>query len=150
MIDFPESGESPDWAQAVDQFAQAVESALSGVVNSFDIPPQNVVIDSLNPGTLIVPGLAFPTSNVRAAFLKYAVFRKTTTTTVYESGYLDLVYSPDNPIGNKWELVREYTGDGKVDFTISDTGQITFITTTIAGLSHTGQLTYTASTLLQS
>lgn len=147
---FPTSGESPDWAEAVDQFAVAVQNALSGVAGAFDVAPQVLTIDSSNPGTADITGLAFAPTSVRAAFIKYAVFRTTTTTTVYESGELEAVYSPDNPVNNKWDISRVLNGDGQISFAISDIGQISYTTTMIAGLNHSGKITYSATALLQS
>lgn len=151
-IEFPESGQSPDWAPAVIDFALAVEAALNAAgIGGFDVPPQLVPIDADNPGTNInINPLAFPTSAVRAAFIRYTVFRTTNTNTVYEMGTLNVVYSPANPVGNKWEITREYTGDAKITFTITDTGQVQFSTAAIAGLNHQGQISFAAQSLLQS
>ena len=149
-INFPDSGESPNWAPAIIQFAQAVEDTLLAVAGPFDISPQIYVMTSNVNTNVDVPNLAFPTSTVRGAFIRYTVFRSTTTTTVAESGTINIVYNPDNPIGNKWEIVREYDGDAQVTFTITDVGQIQFSSASIAGVSHAGKITYSAQALLQS
>lgn len=150
-IQFPTSAQSPNWAQAVTDFAKAVEGALSSYVGPYDIPPQVLNIDASNPASNIdLPNLAFPTSTVRSAFIRYAVFRQTDTVTVAESGNLQVVYNPANPVNNKWEIARDYVGDASVTFTISDIGQVKYSTATIAGSSHTGQITYVAQSILQS
>lgn len=151
-IDFPDSGSSEDWSPAVIEFAQAVADALTSAVGTFDVPPQVQIIDASNPGTNVdIASLNFPTSNVRAAFIRYTVFRATDSTSVYEAGDLIIVYSPDNPVSSKWEITRgNITGDGQITFTVTDTGQVQFSTTAISGLNHTGRLSFEARALEQS
>lgn len=150
-INFPDSGTSPNWAPAVIQFAQAVADALSLLVGTADVTPQNFTIDSFNPVTnQDLPNLQFSTSIVRAAFIRYSVYRNTSTTTVAESGIMIIVYNPANPTNNKWELIRDFTGDAQIDFNITDTGQVQFTTQTLGGLSHNGKIAFAAQALLQS
>ena len=147
---FPTSGESPDWAPAVDAFAVAVEAALAGVAGAFDVSPQILAIDSSNPGTAELPNLTFPPSAVLAVFIKYAVRRTTSTNSGYQSGELEAVYNPNGPSGNLWDLSNVYQGNANVTFTMSDIGQLSFTTTTLAGLNHTGFISYSATALLNS
>lgn len=148
IIEFPSSGASPNWAPAVIQFAQAVESALSAVVGPFDIPPQIYVMTSNANTNVSVPNLSFPTSNVRGAFIRYSVFRTTSGTTVSESGTITTTYNPDGTVGNKWQITREYVGDAQVTFNITDVGQVQFSSVLLAGTGHSGKITYTAQALL--
>lgn len=150
VIDAPDSGSSPDWSPAIIQFMQAVESALASVVGSFDVAPQSFVLDSYNPGSNIdVPNLSFSTASVRAAFIRYSVYRNTSSTTVTESGDMIIVYNPTNPVGNKWEVIQQRVGDASVLLTITDTGQMQITTSTLAGLSHSGKLAYSAQAFAQ-
>lgn len=61
-----------------------------------------------------------------------------------------VVYNPNNPVNNKWEIIREYAGDGKITFSITDVGQVQFSTTTLAGTGHVGKIGFAAQTLNQS
>lgn len=150
-IEFPSSGESPNWAPAVIEFAQAVEAALSGVAGTFDVAPQILVIDAQNPGTNVnATGLSFPVSNVRGAEISYSVYRTTSTDTAYEFGTLKIIYNANGATNQKWEISRDYVGDGKITFTITDIGQVQFTTATMAGTGHSGKLSYAAKALLQS
>lgn len=151
IISFPDSAASPNWAEAVDQFAKAVEGALGSVVGAFDVAPQALIIDPYNPGTNIdITPLSFPVSSVRSAFIRYAVFRSTTATSVYESGELLVVYNPNGPINNKWEIAQRLVGDAQITFSITDAGQVRFSTIALAGSNHTGKLTFVAQSILQS
>lgn len=157
-INFPDSAASPNWAPAVIQFAQLVANALSAVIGAYDVSPQVFILDPFNPTSspTNVPSLSFPTTNVRAAFIKYSVFRTTSTTTSYQAGNIIVVYNPNNSVGNKWELIRDTVGKDSVSypediyFTITDAGQVQFTTNALPGINHVGRLTYTAQALVQS
>lgn len=153
IIDFPESAQSPNWSESLIQFATAVELALASVVGPYDVPSQILNIDAYNPGTNVeITALNFPSSEVRAAFIRYAVYRETSVTSTYEAGTLDIAYNPNGPVNNKWEIVRESGagGDGQIEFIISDVGQMYFTTTTLSGINHVGNLTFVAQSVLQS
>lgn len=149
-INFPSSGESPNWAPAVIQFAQLVAQALSGLIGPFDVAPQTLDISGNNPGTNVsIPNLAFSTVSVRAAFIRYAVYRNTTSTTVVEQGNILVAYNPTNPTGNLWEINQDKIGDAQISFSITDTGQVEFTTSTLAGSNHVGSIFYSAQAMLQ-
>ena len=149
IIEFPESAQEPNWAPAMVEFALAVEAALNQVTGPFDVPPQILDIDAQNPGVNVdMPNFAFPVAEVRAVHAIYSCFRTTTTTTVSETGTMQFVYNPDGPIGNKWEITRDFTGDAGITFNVTDIGQVTFTTSTLGGSNHVGRLTYQAKALL--
>jgi len=152
IIDFPDSAADPNWAPAVIQFATLVSEALSGVVGPYDVSPQVINIDSSNPGTAVdIQALNFPTAFVRAAFIRYSLFRTadSPTSSAYESGNIIVVYNPNGSIGSKWELIQNFAGDGEIVFSIADTGQVKFTTTQIGTTNHVGRLTVSAQALLQ-
>lgn len=142
-IEFPSTGESPNWAPAVIEFAQAVENAILSAVGPYDIAPQvfNLVSD-VNTNTDITD-LNFPTSAVRAGFIKYSVIR-VGGSTVIESGNIMVVYD-----GSSWTLSRDYVGDANCTFNITSTGQVQITTPTLAGYS-SGKVSFSAQTLQQS
>jgi hypothetical protein len=151
-VDFPEPGTSPDWGQAVEDFAVAVEDALSGVAGAFDVAPQVMNIDAYNPSlsNIDITNLSFSTTNVRAAIINIAVSRQTNTTKETEISVIHVVYNSSNSVGQKWEITREITGDASISFNITDSGQVQFTTTSISGSSHTGILSYSGKALLNS
>lgn len=150
IIDFPNSGADPDWSPAVIAFAEAVEMALAGIAGPFDVAPQTIDIDIYNPGSNIdVPFLSFSTTQVRGAFIRYVVYRNTSTTTVVEEGNILLVYNPAGPIGNKWQISPDRVGDASITFSITDNGQVKFTTTTLSGINHNGKIRASAQAFEQ-
>lgn len=151
-IQFPDPGASPDWGQAVEDFAVAVESALSGIAGSFDVPPQVMNIDAYNPSlsNIDITNLSFSTSQVRGAVIYIAVSRQTNSTVASEMDCLTLVYNANNSVGQKWEITRQYAGNGSISFNVTDVGQLQFTTTAISGTGHTGILSYRAVAVLNS
>lgn len=146
-INFPDTGNSPVWSDAVIQFAQTVAQTLNGIVGPFDIEPQIYnMVANLNTNVAI-SNLQFPVSNVRSANIRYDVSRSTNSTSVYEAGNILIDYNPNNPIGNKWSISQDFIGNADITFAITDTGQFTFTTTTISGSNHVGQIAFAATTL---
>lgn len=152
VIDFPAPGESPEWGQAVEDFAVAVQTALNGVAGAYDVSPQVMNIDAYNPTSSAtdITNLGFSTTSVRGAIINIAVSRQTNSTKATEISVLHIVYNADGGTGSKWSITRETTGDASIDFTVTDGGQVQFTTTAVSGSSHTGILSYSAKSLLNS
>lgn len=151
VIEFPNSGSAPNYAPPLIQFAEAVEDALSGVVGTYDVSARSFTIDSVPNATATdVPSLAFPTSEVRGAYVKYTIYRTTNSADAAETGTLMLIYNPNNSSNEKWEVVREAVGDGQVTFSCTDTGQVQVTLTALSGTGHTGKLNYSAQAIQQS
>ena len=149
VIEFPESSESPNWAPAMVSFAQAVEAAIATITGSFDVPSQTQNIDSDNPGIDInITNLTFPSTDVLNVEIMYGVLRQTDLSLVTEGGTLSLLYNSSNPVGDKWVISQVQQGDAKISFDITDTGQVQFTTETIAGINHTGIITFRALAVL--
>lgn len=160
IIEIPSSAESPNWSTGIIEAFQAIEAALSGLTGPFDISPKIMDISSYNGNTTAVDitdgvtALAFPTSNVRAAFIEYSVFRTVVngivTTSAYEAGHIIAIYNPNGTIGSLWEMSSDFVGDALITFYISDTGQISFKTGSMTGSAHAGKISFSAKALLQS
>jgi hypothetical protein len=151
VIEFPSSGQSPNWAPAVIEFAQAVEQALLSSVGPYDVPPQTIDITNGASSTPIT-ALSFPTSVVRSVIIRYSIFRKTDTalSEEVEAGTMTLAY---DSVSNSWSLERDFTGntDGKgVTFSVDSVGQMYYTSTSIAGSNYSGKLSFAAQALLQS
>jgi hypothetical protein len=163
IIDFPSSAQSPNWAPALIEFAQTVAASLSGIVGPYDIAPQ--VLDIENDGdehAVLTPSvsLAFPTSVVRAANIRYSVYRNNTASDDHaETGLLSVVY---NTSTGTWELQREFIGNvtpqgtsgsglttSGINFRIDNNGQIYYTAHAINSTGYSGKLSFAAQALLQ-
>jgi hypothetical protein len=145
VIDFPQDSSAPDWAPAVIAFAQAVTAALGEVIGPYDVLPQQMIIDTIPNGSpTAVTNLSFSTTAVIAARIDYAVYRNSTSTTLSETGTMRVVYNATNSPGSLWLLSRESDGDAMVDFSISDTGQVSINPTAIGGTGYSGFVDYRA------
>jgi hypothetical protein len=143
-IEFPSTGESPNWAPAVIEFAQAVEEALVTAAGPYDIGQQ--VYSLITDGTTdVITDLNFPSTAVRAAFIKYSVFRTSTLSTVVETGNILAVFD-----GSDWNLTsRDYVGDAQCTFNIDASGQVSITTTAIGGINYSGKVSFSAQALEQ-
>ena len=148
-IDIPEQGESQPWGPAITEALQALADAVNVSTGSYDVPPQVLHIDSFNSATdVTVDNLYFPPTDVISSFTFYSVIRQTQDSgagdakNVSEEGTMEVIYNSLNPVGNKWQLIRTSTGDASITFSITDLGQVTFSTTALSGINHTGLISF--------
>jgi hypothetical protein len=152
-VNFPNTGTAPVNSEAQIQFAQAVEAALSGLVSTGDVSKQIFTLNSSHnaASNVTLTGLSFNTAVVRAAFIRYSVYRETTApASAYEAGEMTVVYNASNPTNQKWELQQERVSDASISFTIDDNGQFYFTTTSIGAGTHSGAIAFVAQALSQS
>jgi hypothetical protein len=148
-ITLPSSGASPNWSPAILEAFKAIESAINSIAGTYDIAPQTQNINANDASSLIsIDNLSFPSADVRAATIYYAVHRKSTALEVTEAGTLEISYNDARSNNEKWEIVRCGQGDASINFIITDLGQIKFTTTTIGGSGHTGTISYRAISVL--
>ncbi len=149
-IEFPSTGESPNWAPAVIQFAQSVEAALSLVVNASDVPPQVQFISrDGDTGFRTIKNLEFDSGVVRAAYINYSLFfRENAGDITSESGTMTLLYD-----GTIWQLIREFVGEATVnsvltEFDVNESGQVIIKTGSLVDYSE-AKISFSAKTLPQ-
>lgn len=155
VINIPNSGASPNWSPAVIEAFEALADAVNAVTGTYDVAPQTQNID-LNNSSLNVSlnNLVFPSVDVRAATIYYTVFRSTEDSgigdneSLVEAGTLEISFDDTRPVDQKWELVRMGQGEAKIDFNVTDLGQIRFSTTALTGINHTGIVSYRAISIL--
>jgi hypothetical protein len=157
VVEIAESGSSPNWAPGIIKTLQALTEAVNAVTGTYDVAPQVQNIDANNSSSNVtITNLSFPASEVRSATIFYSVYRNTANSgpadaqEVAEGGTLLIVYNASNPVGNKWEIVRQFAGNANITFSITDLGQLQFSTTSLTGINHTGKLSYRAISILNS
>lgn len=151
-IEFPSTGESPNWAPAVIQFAQSVEQALLAGGSPYDIAPQvySIPADNYPTSDIEIPNLFFSSLLVRSAVVSYSLFfigPSPLSTVTSETGTLTCFYN-----GSTWTLTRDYVGEainGTVQFVISSSGQISIKQgLNLAGYTDS-KISFSAKTLAQ-
>jgi hypothetical protein len=148
VVNFPSSGESPNYAPAIIQFAQLTAAALAFAIGPFDISPQTFVMGSNVNTNVNLPNLSFPVSQVQGAVITYSVLRTTNSVVVSETGEIFVNYNSSFSVGHKWEISWDFVGGAQITFNITDTGQVQFSTTSIAGTGYQGTITYSAKSVL--
>lgn len=154
-IQFPDTAQSPDWSEAIIQFAQAVAESLNTVAGPYDVPAQSFIFNST--GTQDIPSLQFSSSLVRAAYIKYSIYRTTSSSSAYEAGQAIVIYSSNNPVGNKWDLIVEKVqggpsgpgGSSSITLSITDDGQMQLTATALAGSNAINKISYSAQAFTQ-
>lgn len=153
-VNFPASGDSPNYAPAIIQAIQLIAQALTISAGPFDIPPQNFVMTSNVNTNVSIPNLEFPVSAVQGSIVFYGCQRSTNSTKVSQSGILILNYDPTQSPGNLWQITDEFAASSPsgadITFSVTDVGQLQFSTTSIAGTGHSGTVNFRALAVLNS
>lgn len=150
VIDFPTSGSSPNWAPAVTEFAQSVETALLAAVGPYDIAPQTLDIPNNQSALTDLVGISFPSTAVRSFTITYTIYRSATSPSVglAESGTIVGVY---DDLATNWILQREFVGDDAgVVFDIENAlaGQLRYTSSNVSPVSgYSGKITLSAKAL---
>lgn len=147
---YPESGEEPNWAYATD-WAVAITAVLSTLVGPNDILKTAFTISNNQSVSTNVNGLLFDPGTVRAANIDYAIYRTSTAAPAghSETGTIYLIFDNSASAGNKWHLGQKNIGEAGVSFSISDSGQLSYVSTDIGTLGYFGEIIFSAKTLDQ-
>lgn len=141
VIQFPNTGQSAVWSEAVIQFAQLVAEALQSGGTPYDIPATVMTITA-NPSTDInITGtgsnLSFPSGVVSSFTFIYDVYLLSDSTSKTQAGVVVGQYNDDT---STWSLQHEFSGDVQTDgtpyatFTINSSDELLLSTASIAGV----------------
>jgi hypothetical protein len=143
---YPEAGDSPGWGSEATDWAKKVTELLNNLQASDDITQSAFSIANNVSSFTNITGLAFSTATVRAATIEYSLYRTTSLNELAETGIIQVVYKNT---AASWELIRNFVGDSGVDFEITNTGQLRYKSTNVAGASYSGTLKFRGKTLTQ-
>lgn len=135
VINFPGPGSDAVWAEAVDDFAQAVADQLQGIALPSDISPRVQTLTSDTNTNLAIDGASFPSGTVRSFYFTYAIYRTNGVTSLAEEGVVNGVY---NSMSSSWTINQQFSGprqaDGTQYHTFSMSGdQLTLTTVALGG-----------------
>jgi len=104
----------------------------------------NVNNNQVSP--LAVQGLAFDSSVSRSASITYSVYRTSTAAPSghAETGQLSIVYDNNASVNSKWQMTQSANGTSGIVFTISDLGQVSYISSDIGTTGYQGLLKFSA------
>lgn len=122
-IEFPSTGESPNWAPSVIQFAEATAEAIKSVVNAYDIPLTSIPIqsDNIDIGFFNITELNFSPAVINSFILSYSLIFDGSNC---ESGTIIAHYNGGEDADKKWVFSRDYVGEAQTNFKITDDGQV--------------------------
>jgi hypothetical protein len=150
--DYPVAGDSPGWGQAATGWATEVTTVLNDLLGPNDILQTTFVIANNNVTPANVNGLSFNTGQVRAAFIEYSIYLTSTSNPsgFSEAGQMIAVYDNLAGTGSKWSLTMgSVNGNSGVTFTITDTGQIQYVSPNVGASGYSGVMHFNAKSLNQ-
>lgn len=148
---YPESGEEPNWSGGATDWAIAVTAVLNTLVGPNDILDTTFTINNDQSVATNINGLLFDPGTVRAANIDYSIYRTSTANPAghSETGTIYLIFDNSASATNKWQLGQKDIGEAGVSFSISDSGQISYISSDIGTTGYFGEITFSAKTLDQ-
>lgn len=146
---YPDPGSDPGWGQDATDWATEVTNVLASLVSSDDILQTSYTINNNVSSATDVNRLFFNPATVRAANIQYSVYRISSSNPSgnVESGTIYLNYDNAAALGSKWSFTQQKNGDAGVVFSITDAGQIQYVSTDIGTSGYSGVIKFTAKTL---
>lgn len=145
---YPTSGDEPGWGGEATGWAEGVTNVLSDLLGPNDILETAFNIANNQTSFSDVTGLIFNAASVRAAEIRYSIYRRSNTNPSgkTEFGILQIAY--DNNVG--WSINQgNLLGSAGVTFEITPAGQVRYKSTDIGALNYIGTMKFRAKTLQQ-
>lgn len=142
----PSQGDSAPWGEDLTNIIQALADVANNVQGDGDILTTSFNVANNQSSASNVNGLSFNTSLVRSAIIQYSIYRTSTTTEMSESGHIYVTYKST---AGTWEIAQSYAGSSGVTFTVTNAGQIQYISTNFSGTSYSGKMKFNAKAFLQ-
>ena len=140
-------GDSAGWNEEATGWAVEVTRVLSSIQNANDILETTFLLSNGQVTPANITGMVFNTSTVRSAVVEYSIYISTSTAELQESGELVLGYKST---AAEWTIAQRDTGeDSEVVFSILASGQVQYISSTVAGTGYSGTIKFTAKTISQ-
>lgn len=148
---YPESGETPNWADGAGptEWAQAVTDVLNSVFGPGDILQTTFAIQNNITTLSNINGLLFDSGTVRAANISYAIYRTSTANPAghSETGTIQITFDDDAATGSKWSMIQISDGTSGCDISVTDLGQFQYLSTDINATGYSGVIKFSAKAL---
>lgn len=139
-------GASPPWGDDQADLLLELVSIAQSTSSSSDIVTTSFNLANNVASVANVTGASFDTSLIRGFIFSYSVYRNTNSNEASEVGQL---YGTFSTTAGTWEMSQTYAGNAGVTFTITNAGQIQYVSTNISGTSYVGKMKFAAKTFLQ-
>lgn len=151
-FEYPIPGDSPGWGEGATDWATEVTTVLGSLLGPNDIIQSTFTIanNQLSPANIV--GLIFNTGQVRSAIIEYSVYRRSTANPSghSESGTINITYDNLAAPGSKWSLISYgLNGLSGVTFSVTDSGQIQYVSSDISATGYSGNMHFRARALNQ-
>ena len=141
-----QQGDSPPWGDDQNALLAELVAIASNIQGTGDILTTAFTISNNQASPANVTSLSFDTSVIRAAIINYSVYRSTNTTEESEAGIIMITYSST---AGTWQFAQTCAGTSGVVFTITNAGQIQYISTNLGGTNYVGKLKFSAKAYVQ-
>jgi hypothetical protein len=147
-FDYPEQGEQQPWGESATNWASEVTKVLASLKSSSDILETAAAININQTTPDSIQGLFFDSLTVRSFIVTGNITRTTSTAQKYEEFELRGLYQGPT-LG--WALQQESLSNSGVTFSISSSGQVQYVSTTVSGdpLTYSGLIKFKAVALSQ-
>lgn len=147
-FDYPEQGEQQPWGESATNWASEVTKVLASLKGSSDILETAAAININQTTPDSIQGLFFDSLTVRSFVVTGNITRTTSTEQKYEEFELRGLYQGPT-LG--WALQQESLSNSGVTFSISSSGQVQYVSTTVSGdpLTYSGLIKFKAVALSQ-
>lgn len=129
-FNFPDAGDPAGWGGEATDAIDALVAEVAKLRGPNDIASDpSFALGDGTTGNII--GMFFDPVVVRGATVNYAVYRETGGVDLSEYGTINLNIRTDAPTNEKITFIQNSVGDAGITFSITDTGQFTYETTSI-------------------
>lgn len=141
----PSQGDSAPWGDDLSDIILALIAVSNDTLGTADILTTSFNVANNQAVAANVNGLSFNTSLVRSAIIQYSLYRTSTTTEMSETGHIYVTYKST---AGTWEIAQSYAGSSDVTFTITNAGQVQYISSNFSGTSYSGKMKFNAKAFL--
>lgn len=142
-----QAGDNPPWGDNQAQLLQALVNVANSTVGIGDITNTSFTISNNITSVTNVTGLAFDPTVVRSAVVRYSIYRSSNTPNeLSECGQLLVTYKST---ASTWELSQVNVGSSGVTFSITNGGQIQYISSDIGSGAYVGKMKFSATAFTQ-
>lgn len=142
----PGQGQNPPWGEDLSAIIQALIVVANTQSGTGDIQTSSFNVANNQVAPANVTGMAFDSAQIRTGIISYSLDRATSTQELSEGGQLIATY---NSMSSSWELIRYAGGNSDVIFSITNAGQVQFISSNMSGSGYVGLIRFNAKAFAQ-